>query len=95
MHSAARFMRFAAEKRALRQTLKGLKIEFFRTLVKCGGNHDETDCTADFERCVNCMNSTQFKDQCDHRADSPKCPVFLALREAELKNATESLTQRY
>ena len=32
MHSAARFMRFAAEKRALRQTLKGLKIKFFRTL---------------------------------------------------------------
>ena len=63
--------------------------------VKCGGNHDEKDCTADFERCVNCMNSAQFKDQCDHRADSPKCPVFLALREAELKNAKESLTQRY
>ena len=62
--------------------------------VKCGGNHDEKDCTADFERCVNCMNSTEFKDQYDHRADSPKCPVFLALREAELKNAKETLTRR-
>ncbi len=62
--------------------------------VKCGGNHDVKDCTADFERCVNCMNSPEFKDQCDHRADSPKCPVFLALREAELKNAKESLTRR-
>ena len=36
--SAAVNSRFVAEKRALRQTLNGLKIEFFRTLSKWASN---------------------------------------------------------
>ena len=51
--------------------------------ARCAGSHFTDECTEPDEcekKCINCLRSDEFKDKCNHSADSNICPVFLAYR---------------
>ena len=56
------------------------------TCAHCAGEHFTDQCTNSHDapkKCINCFKSDDFKNDCNHSADSNLCPVFLAYRSKQ------------
>ena len=51
--------------------------------AKCGGEHSTQQCQALSTQCINCVKAN--REECEHRADDPNCPMLLKQQE-KLKN---------